>query len=129
MRYVFALAAALLLNAAANLMIKFGMQDVSQSGGWLRSGLVPAAASVLRRPILLLGMVCFAANLFCYMYALQRLPISLAYPIMVTLGFSLIVIVAGLYLHERLTPVQWVGVGLIFVGVWLVAWRAASQLG
>ena len=73
-------------------------------------------------------MVCFAANLLCYMYALQRLPISVAYPIMVTAGFAIIVVVAGIYLHERLAVSQWIGVVMIMVGVWLVASKAAGQL-
>jgi multidrug transporter EmrE-like cation transporter len=128
MRYLVALAAALLLNAAANLMMKFGMHQISQTGPWLKAGPLAAAAAIVRTPILILGVACFAANLLCYMYALQKLPISIAYPIMVTAGFAIIVVVAGLYLHERLVVSQWLGVVLILVGVWLVASRAAAQL-
>jgi multidrug transporter EmrE-like cation transporter len=129
MRYLFALAAALLLNATANLMMKFGMQQIAQAGGWLKAGPLAAASAIFRTPLLLFGVACFAANLLCYMYALQKLPISVAYPIMVTAGFAIIVVVAGLCLHERLLPSQWLGVAFILVGVWLVASKAATQLG
>ena len=128
MRYFVALAAALLLNACANLMMKFGMHDISGDGGWLKDGPAGAVGAILHRPVLIAGMVCFAANLLCYMYALQRLPISVAYPIMVTAGFAIIVVVAGIYLHERLAVSQWIGVVMIMVGVWLVASKAAGQL-
>jgi multidrug transporter EmrE-like cation transporter len=52
----------------------------------------------------------------------------MAYPIMVSAGFAIIVIVAGLYLHERLNFLQWAGVVLILTGVWLVASQAGRQL-
>ena len=77
----------------------------------------------------MLGLTCFAANVVFYTYALVRLPISVAYPIMVTCGFAIIVVVAGLKLHERLSPIQWVGVAAILIGVWLVANDAARQTG
>ena len=63
-----------------------------------------------------------------FYYRNCRLPISVAYPIMVTAGFAIIVVVAGVSLHERLAVTQWVGVAMILGGVWLVASKAASQL-
>ena len=128
MRYLVALAAALLLNAAANLMMKFGMHQITQTGPWLKAGPLAAAGAIFRTPVLIIGVACFAANLLCYMYALQKLPVSVAYPIMVATGFAIIVVVAGLYLRERLLLGQWLGVAFILVGVWLVASRAATQL-
>jgi len=123
-----ALGGALLLNAAANLLVKVGMRSIHAAGGLFRDGLLGAAGLVLGQPALILGVVCFAANLACYMYALQRLHVSMAYPIMVSAGFAIIVIVAGLYLHERLNFLQWAGVVLILTGVWLVASQAGRQL-
>ena len=60
---------------------------------------------------------------------MQKLPISVAYPIMFTCGFAIIVTVAGVILRERLTPLQWVGVAAILLGVFLVARDAGKQLG
>ncbi len=67
-----------------------------------------------------MGLVCFGLNLVAYQFALQRLPISMAYPIMVTGGYAIIVVVAGL-MGERMVPAQWVGVALILLGVGLVS--------
>jgi len=77
--------------------------------------------------VLIAGLVCFATNVILYTYALKFFPISVAYPIMVTLGFAIIVVVAGSYLNEHPTRVQWVGVTLILVGVWLVASQVRSE--
>ena len=131
-KYGVALVIALLLNASANLMIKFGMRgiDLELAGaGFLDGGFWAAVKLLLRHWIVLLGLVCFAANVVFYAFALQKLPISVAYPIMVTSGFAIIVIVAGLMLRERLTALQWCGVAAIVVGVILVAKDAGRQMG
>ena len=128
MRYGIALVIALSLNATANLMIKFGMERFKVAGVTPADGLVAVGTSLITNWVLILGLCCFALNVGFYAYALKALPISVAYPIMVTLGFAIIVTVAGMYLHERLTAAQWIGVCFILVGVWLVAWKARAQL-
>jgi multidrug transporter EmrE-like cation transporter len=113
MQYKIALALALSLNAAANLMMKFGVRRLEASGGGL--------ANLLTNWVLLGGLALFALNVAFYTYALSRIPISVAYPIMVSAGFAVIAVVAGIWLGERLSSLQWVGVATILVGVWLVA--------
>ena len=127
-----ALLAALSLNATANLLIKFGMRgmDVDLAGGSpMDGGIMGLVKLLLRHWEVLAGLACFACNILFYAYALQKLPISVAYPIMVTTGFAIIVAVAGWKLHERLTVLQWVGVVTILIGVVLVAKDAGRQMG
>jgi multidrug transporter EmrE-like cation transporter len=131
MKYAIALVVALVLNAAANLMIRFGMKamDAQLNGaGIMDDGVFGLIRLLLQNWILLVGLTCFAANVVFYAYALQKLPISMAYPIMVTGGFVIIVTVASLILKERLTTVQWVGVAAIMIGVTLVAKDAGRQM-
>ncbi len=128
MRYLIALAGALLLNATANLMMKFGIERFKAAGVSLSEGVWPMFQSLVTNWVLMLGLAFFAINVVLYTYALKGLPISTAYPIMVTVGFAIIVVVAGIYLHERPSRLQWAGVTLILVGVWLVAWEAKNQL-
>lgn len=131
-KYAIALVVALLLNATANLLIKFGMRAIDldlQGTGLMADGLLGALKILLRHWTVLLGLACFAANVVFYAFALQKMPISVAYPIMVTSGFAIIVIVAGSMLHERLTLTQWAGVAAILLGVVLVARDAGRQMG
>lgn len=131
-KYAISLAIALLLNAAANLMIKFGMRGVElelDGAGIMDSGVGGLIKLLLRHWIVLLGIACFAANVVFYAFALQKLPISTAYPIMVTGGFAIIVVVAGFMLGERLSTPQWAGVAAILLGVFLVARDAGRQMG
>lgn len=131
-KHVIALIIALALNASANLMIKFGMKSMDlELGGTspLDNGVLGLVRLLLRHWVVLLGLCCFAANVVFYAYALQKLPISMAYPVMVTTGFAIIVVVAGAMLNERLTALQWIGVAAILVGVVLVAKDAGRQIG
>ena len=132
MKYVIALIIALSLNAAANLMMKFGMRaiDLELSGGNALSGGVSGLVRLLLRHwVLLVGILCFALNIVFYTFALQKLAISVAYPIMVASGFGIIAVVASMMLGERLSGVQWLGVVAILLGVTLVAKDAGRQIG
>jgi len=125
MRYMLALLVALVLNACANLLMKVGMKSVEAAGGLFKEGVGFALKTVFTSGPLLVGLTCFALNAGFYMYALQSrsLKISLAYPIMVGGGFALIAVIARLHpaLAERLTLGQMVGVGLVLVGIVLIA--------
>jgi small multidrug resistance pump len=133
MKYVVALIIALSLNAAANLLIKFGMRaidlEMAQTGSALSGGVMGLIRLLLRHWVVLMGLACFALNVVFYSYALQKLPISIAYPVMTITGFAIIVVVAGSLLNERLSLLQWVGIGAILVGVTLVAKDAGRQMG
>ena len=130
-KYVLALMVALVLNATANLMIRFGMRaiDLELGGASLfADGPWGLVRLLLRHWVVLAGITCFALNVVFYAFALQKLQISAAYPIMVTGGFVIIVVVAGLMLQERLSVAQWVGVAAILLGVVLVARDAGRQM-
>ena len=130
MQHVIALCGALVLNAAANLMMKIGSARVEQTGGFLAHGPVGAIRTLLTSPVLLAGLICFGLNAFLYMFALQSrtLKISIAYPIMVGGGFAIIAVTAAFWpsLRERLTPGQWIGVAFVLVGAGLIALRTPS---
>ena len=126
--YFLALGGALVLNATANLMMKFGMERFKALGLTPEQGKFAIITALMTNWVLLLGLCLFAANVVLYTFALKELAISVAYPIMVTVGFAIIVTVAGIYLNERLSQLQWVGVALILLGVWLVGSQADKQL-
>ena len=130
MRYGIALLMALLLNAAANLMMKFGSVGLRASlAADPRRDMGTLAGMLAHNWILVLGLFCFATNVLLYTYALQVIKISIAYPIMVAGGFAIIAVVAWLALKETLTPMQWGGIALILIGVFLVAREARTAAG
>lgn len=111
MRYLLLLVAAG-LNAAANLLMKAGAR-----------GLPPGAplTQALTRPALWAGLVCFGLSLVGYTASLRQFEISVAYPVMVGIGFAVVVSMAALFFQEPLSAKKAAGIALIFLGVWLAA--------
>jgi len=125
MQYVLALSVALVLNAAANLLMKVGMKTVAADGDVLKDGVIGGMKTVLTSGTLMVGLACFALNVAFYMYALQSkaMKISIAYPIMVGGGYALIAVAARLHpaLGETMTLGQKLGVALVLLGIVLIA--------
>ena len=130
MKYWIALVAALVLNATANLMMKFGILRLKAA---THEVVHPSAALLIKALasnwVLIVGLGFFASNVVLYTFALKEIKISIAYPIMVAGGFAIIALVAWQFLHEALTPIQWAGIILILVGVILVARGVVTPAG
>ena len=112
MPYIF-LAIAFTLNAIANFLLKLAaINGFSFSsllaGQWNKGHLLALVAAVF-----------FAGNLGAYLVALEKVPLSVGYPIMIGMTF---VITTGLalYLGERMTPLQAIGIAMILAGVFVV---------
>ena len=120
--HIILLVVALVLNATANLMIKAGARASEQQHiGQASVPVLETLKAAVTNPWLIGGVICFGLNLAAYFYALKKLPVSWAYPIMVSLGYAIIVCGAAVWFNERLTPRQMVGVAVILAGVWIVA--------
>jgi len=114
--YIF-LVIALVFNAAANLLIKYSARATEAAVP--KAGLAGIVTTYLNVPFVL-GVTCFGLNLLAYTQALKKLPISLAYPLMVSLGYLLILAVSYFVFEERLDAVRYVGAGLMLVGLWML---------
>ena len=120
--YTFSLVVALVFCAATNLLIKAGVRAIQaqQQAGVELSALATVKAAVCS-PWILAGVICGGINLIAYVFALKRFPVSLAYPILVSVGYAIIIGGAAVWFSEKLTAWQMVGVGIIMLGVWVVA--------
>lgn len=108
---------AIVLNGFANIFIKAGMGGV---GGKQDSLILLLKYKLLSLPILS-GMACFVLALGAYSYVLSKFNLSIAYPIMTSLSFVIVILASWLVFKESITPVQVAGFILILSGVWLVA--------
>lgn len=119
---VLLLLTALLCNAAANLFVKYGMlrrvRLEEAKGGIEGASTAPWFLQFLD-PFFLMGILCFGLNLVAYSMALKHFRLSLAYPLMVSGGYVIILLVGWFVFRERLTAMQFGGVGLILVGLWM----------
>ena len=63
------------------------------------------------------GIMFFGMNVILFTKALEKLPVSAAYPVLAGLGFGLLAISSSILFDERLNYNQWVGVAMILAGV------------
>jgi len=109
----------LLLNAVAQLLLKAGSRaivgvTVSFSNAWT------LLERVAINPPIIGGLVCYAISVVVWIFALSRVDVSVAYP-MLSVGYVVNAIAAWMLFGENLNAARLAGIGVIIVGVWLVA--------
>ncbi|MBI2410429.1 MAG: hypothetical protein HYV32_00840 [Candidatus Kerfeldbacteria bacterium] len=109
------LVTALTLNAVANISLKVGSKNLHY---FKEVGMIEA---VMKNYVLILGLILFALNVIFYSVALSKLPLSLAYPLMVGGGFLIITLFSTFYLKETLSGVQLSGILLLLSGIILIS--------
>jgi multidrug transporter EmrE-like cation transporter len=115
MNPVLFLVTALVLNASANILIKYSaLHPAATRPGW------PSFLQVFLNWPFVLGVACFGLNLLAYTMALRKLPLSLAYPIMVSVGYLIILGVSAFLFQEKLAVRQYMGTALMLGGLWLL---------
>jgi multidrug transporter EmrE-like cation transporter len=111
--------AGVLLNAAAQLLLKAGTNRVGEFA-FAIDNLVPIGAKLALNPFILGGLACYVVSVVVWILALSRVPVSVAYP-MLSIGYIVNALAAWMLFGESLGAQKLVGIGFIVVGVFLVA--------
>ncbi len=91
---------------------------------WLLSATIDVRAGhLLTMPVLgaALGAGAYAASFILWLLITTRAPLGVAYPVAVGVTMSLTTAAAALIFHERLSALQFLGGGLVLVGVALLS--------
>ena len=97
-----------LLNAGAQLLLKAG------------TNAEPLGLRLAIEPHILAGLACYVVSVVVWVVALSKVPVSMAYP-MLSIGYVVNAIAAYYLLGETVTPMRLAGIGVIIVGVFIVA--------
>ncbi|HXM82776.1 MAG TPA: EamA family transporter [Burkholderiales bacterium] len=97
-----------LLNAAAQLLLKAG------------TNAMPLGLRLAIEPHILAGLACYVVSVVVWIVALSRVPVSIAYP-MLSIGYVVNAVAAWYLLGEAVTPMRMAGIGIIVLGVFIVA--------
>jgi multidrug transporter EmrE-like cation transporter len=107
--------AGVLLNALAQIPLKKGVQ----AAGGVSFALGPLVKLFLQ-PWVLLGIACYVVSLAIWLGALSKVDVNFAYPFL-ALGFLANALLARWVLGEPISPLRWVALGVIVLGVALQA--------
>lgn len=119
------LASALLLillstafGVAGQTALKLG---VSQPGvAETATGVFSIIGLIFKSPLVMLGLVFYAAGALAWIAVLARLDLSVAYPFL-ALNFVLVTLSGRFLLGETVPPLRWLGILVIIAGILLVA--------
>jgi multidrug transporter EmrE-like cation transporter len=109
-----------LLNAVAQLCLKAGTNNLGgaihlTADNWFQTGLKVAT----QLPIIA-GLACYVISLVVWIIGLSRTDVTVAYP-MLSLGYVVGAIGAWMFLGEAISPQRMLALGVIVVGVALLA--------
>lgn len=110
---------AVIINTLAQLALKAGMERIGYFNFSL-TNLTSISLQVLTNPFILAGLVCYVGSVVIWLLVLSRVQVGIAYP-MISLGYIFTAIAAYYLFDEPLTMLRIVGIGVIMLGVYLVA--------
>ncbi len=108
-----------LLNAAAQLLLKAGTNAIGQFE-FSAANIVPVGVKVALQPHIAGGVLCYVISLVLWIMALSRVQVSIAYP-MLSIGYVVNALAAWYLFGEALSAMRLTGIGIIIVGVYIVA--------
>lgn len=117
---IVAIVVGVLLNAAAQLLIKAGTADFAQL--W-NSNIALSVIRVVFQPQIFAGLTCYVVSVAIWIFVLSRVPVSIAYP-MLSIGYIVSAFAGYLLFGEALTVMKLAGIALIIIGVILIAQSA-----
>ena len=108
-----------LLNAAAQLLLKAGTNAVGQFE-FSAQNILPVGMKLALEPHIAGGLACYVVSVAIWIVGLSRVPVSIAYP-MLSVGYIVNAVAAWYLFGESLTAQKLIGIAFIVCGVFLVA--------
>jgi len=108
-----------LLNAIAQLLLKSGVIAIGvihlNVDSWFSTGMRLAV-----QPAIIAGLACYVVSVAVWLVALSRVDVTIAYP-MLSLGYIANALGAWYFLGETISSQRLMAIGVILVGVALLA--------
>ncbi len=99
-------------SCIGNVLLKMGRVKLGPEAGLIEHTFSPW----------FIGGICFyVVNVFLFAKALETAPVSVAYPVLATSSFAILVVASHYIFAEKLSPVQLAGLGLAILGIILMA--------
>ncbi|MBT8578585.1 EamA family transporter [Polynucleobacter paneuropaeus] len=108
-----------LLNAAAQLFLKAGTNAIKEVG-FLEGGIVSNFFKIIFEFYILGGLGCYVFSVALWVWALSRVEVSIAYP-MISIGYVVNFFAAWYLFGEVLSIQKLLGISVIILGVMIIS--------
>jgi multidrug transporter EmrE-like cation transporter len=109
-----------ILNACAQLLLKAGTNALGGAIHLTMSNWFQTFVKVATQLPILGGLACYGVSLVVWIIGLSRTDVTIAYP-MLSLGYVVSAAGAWMFLGEAISPQRLAAIGVIMVGVVLLA--------
>jgi len=107
------------LNACAQLLLKAGVNAVGHFE-FTRANILPIGFKLAMQLPIIGGLACYVVSVVVWIVGLSRVDVSIAYP-MLSLGYVVNAVAAWYLFGEVLSLQRLVGIGIILIGVLVLA--------
>jgi multidrug transporter EmrE-like cation transporter len=107
----------IILNVCGHVFLKAGMNKI---GVISPASLLNDFQKIFSTPFIFLGLISYVASVAMYLVVLSKTHLSYAYPVLNSTAFVLIVLISWQIFREPFSAFKWMGIILIFVGVFLI---------
>jgi len=107
-----------LLNAAAQLFLKNGSEVLNDPN--IYNNVFSLFSKIFFNPSIISGLACYAISILLWIYALSKVEVSIAYP-MISIGFIVNAIAAWYLFSEPLGFFKLIGIFFIIIGVFIIS--------
>ena len=111
------------LNAVAQLLLKAGVNNVTAAVGsfaFSAENILPIGMRLATQWPIIGGLACYVLSVVVWILGLSRVDVSIAYP-MLSIGYVLNALGAWWLFGEAMTAQRLAGIGIIIVGVYVLA--------
>ena len=117
MQYIILMALTIILNVCGHMFLKAGMLKV---GVITPEQLISNFGKIFFTPFVLLGLASYVSSVAMYIVVLSKVQLSYAYPLLMSLGYFLIVLFSWWIFAESFSLYKWIGLGFILCGILLI---------
>jgi drug/metabolite transporter (DMT)-like permease len=105
----------ILMSSAGSILLKVGSTQISHEDGWLI-----AAKQAIFQWQLITGVFMYLIPVLIWIFLLKKVEISFLQPIFAAV-YVFTPIMASIFLNESIIMQRWIGIGIIVLGVFIVA--------
>jgi multidrug transporter EmrE-like cation transporter len=113
-----------LLNAAAQLLLKAGMNTIGHFE-FSTINMLPIGLKVMASPPIVAGLFAYVVSVGVWLLVLSRVQVSFAYP-MLSIGYIVNALAAYYFFGEDLSLMRIGGVVVIMAGVYMISQTAGA---
>lgn len=104
-------------NAFANIFIKIGVAKIPAITS---KNILQSIPKIIVNPFMLFGIFLLIISFPTFSFVLQKMNLSVAYPALVVGAIVIVTIFSFFIFKESISLIQFLGLALIFGGIWLL---------